>query len=99
MSSGLVGSSIHQGLDFSELPRAGDGFVHIPFLVGVHHQLSSWTNLLSHDARPPQVFGRNSAYLELEMGPAFDQRFVTQSGIFSSLKPNHPTDVVYAGYP
>ena len=50
MSSGLVGSSIHQGSSAASCAGAVDGFFDAPLLIGVDHELVGPADLFADDA-------------------------------------------------
>ena len=79
MSSGLVGSSIHQGFERGELAGAVDGFEDAPLLVGVDHELVGPADLFADDVAAAEVFGWVAAYFEFEVGPAFGEGFVAEA--------------------
>ena len=58
-SSGLVGSSIHQGWNSRQRLHVLDGLGHVPALVRVHHQRALRAERLADDARRG---GRSSSW-------------------------------------
>src|SRR5271156_6303285 len=79
MTENVVGTCrlLHPpGIYFREFTCSDYRFVHIPLLIGVHHQLPRWSDLLPNETRPTQILLWSASYLQLEMCPAFLQGFV-----------------------
>ena len=70
MSSGLVGSSIHQGSCAASVLHRRDRLVDAPHLVGVHHQYPLRPELASDQSGPTVVGGQVAADLHLHVSEA-----------------------------
>ena len=66
-SSGLVGSSIHSGLNSASALHPVDRLGHVPDLVGVDHQVRVPADDVPRDAEPPDVVVQVRADLELDV--------------------------------
>ena len=67
MSSGLVGSSIHSGLNSASALDPLDGLRHVPHLVRVDHQVRVPADDLAGDAQAADVLLEVGADLELDV--------------------------------
>ena len=95
MSSGLVGSSIHQGSNSASRRVARDRLVDVPHLVGVHHQEALGADLLADQRGAADVVvgvarRPSSSSASSPAATAARQRRRTSS----SVKPSQPTEVV-----
>src|SRR5207247_2935501 len=66
------------GVNFSKFIRALDGFVHFPFLIGIHHQLVFGSNFFPNKPCTTQIVGWISSNLQFEMGPSLTNTFAAQ---------------------
>ena len=69
-SSGLVGSSIHSGLNSARCAHPFDGLGHVPHLVRVDHEIGVPADHLARDAQAPDVVLEVGADLELDVAIA-----------------------------
>ena len=83
------------GINFSKLLRALDGFIHVPFLIGIHHQLVGGSNFFTNQACPTQIVGWISSNLQFEMGPALTKTFAAQAPnlVVTKTKPAYRSGV------
>ncbi len=79
MSSGLVGSSIHQGLSGASARVRSMASSTPHFWLASTISLLVRADLLAHDAAAAQVVGGLAADLELEVGPAFGERLAAEA--------------------
>ena len=98
MSSGLVGSSIHQDRPPTAPPIARNRLGDAPRLVRVERELVGGADRLAHDARTAQIGLGVTADLQLEMREPGFERLARAAARLSSV-PSQPAEVVYAGNP
>src|SRR5438046_1410782 len=65
-------------IETRELAHPGDRLIHIPYLVGVDHQLAVGSDLFANDAHPSHVVVQVAPHFHLEVGPALSQARATQ---------------------
>ena len=61
------------------MTRPYDSLKNAPLLVGIDHQLVGPADLFADNVTAAEVFCRIAAHLELEIGPAFCERFVAET--------------------
>ena len=61
------------------MPHVGDGFIDVPHLVRVHHQLAAGADFLAQNAGAAHVFIQIAADLLLEMRPALRDAFAREA--------------------
>src|SRR5277367_883771 len=57
-------------IDLGEHPRSFNGLVHVPLLVGVHHQPVLRPDSVAHYSRTPQVADGITAHHQLDVRPS-----------------------------
>src|SRR5437588_9774046 len=67
------------GIEPRQLPNPGDGLVHVPDLIGVHHELAIGPDLMAHQCGATHVVLQVPADLDLEVRPAARDALAAQT--------------------
>ena len=65
-----------------QLPHLANGLIHVPNLIGIHHQLAIPADLFPQYGGSTHVIGQVAADLLFEVGPTFGDGFLGQSSYF-----------------